>query len=67
MPNLDLMNVIMEIARFEGIPTMLHDDTFDTFDSFLTGEYSKNLHNILKTISWQISGVPSGLHGLFLK
>lgn len=72
MPNLDLLNVIVEIARYEGVPVQLHSTYFNSKpiqqnnQPYLL-EWMNAMRNVLTMMLNQASGVPSGLHGLFLR
>jgi glycosylphosphatidylinositol transamidase len=71
MPNLDFLNVLVEIARYEGVPIQLHSKYFDAIPFQQHGyrfyDLMNSARNLLTMMFNQASGLPSGLHGLFLK
>ncbi|KAK9767689.1 Glycosyl phosphatidyl inositol protein transamidase complex subunit [Basidiobolus ranarum] len=62
LPNLDLINTVVELCRYEGISATLHQPTSD-WD--VNSDYFKSLNTMLTTMKYQSTCHPSGVHGLF--
>ena len=64
LPNLDLIHVVTRISNMEGVPAKLkHQSKVYLRKS----EYLRNLETLIRMMSHQASGYPSGNHGLFYK
>ncbi|ORY05097.1 Gaa1-domain-containing protein [Basidiobolus meristosporus CBS 931.73] len=64
LPNLDLINTVVQICRYEGISVTLHKPA-SKLDIYAPRSYTKSLHTMLTTMKYQASCHPSGVHGLF--
>lgn len=64
LPNLDLIHVVNRIANMEGVPSKFQyqSQLFQHKEEFFL-----NLQSLMRMISTQSSGYPSGNHGLFYK
>ncbi|KAI8391330.1 Gaa1-like protein [Radiomyces spectabilis] len=68
LPNLDLVNTLMVIAKSTArIPVTLHDDTFHHAENQPFGHYLDSLRHMFSTIQYQALGHPSSDAGLYLR
>ncbi|KAF7725040.1 inositol polyphosphate 5-phosphatase [Apophysomyces ossiformis] len=68
LPNLDLINSIVRIARSTSqIPVTLHDTKLDPFGTGPWGSYLESLNNILQATKYQVLGHASSDAGLYLR
>ncbi|KAI9024469.1 Gaa1-like protein [Phycomyces nitens] len=68
LPNLDLINSIVVIARHTAqIPVVLHDTTSNPYKDKPWGVYADSLLHMLRTMKYQTLGQPSSDAGLYLR
>ncbi|RUS22965.1 Gaa1-like protein [Endogone sp. FLAS-F59071] len=70
LPNLDLVNTVVRVARITSqIPVTLHDERMPTMhgQAGLQESYLTSLKSMLYTMRYQALGHPTGDHGLYLR
>ncbi|KAI7871251.1 Gaa1-like protein [Spinellus fusiger] len=68
LPNLDLVNSIVAIARDAAqIPVVLHDAASSPYKNTAWGRYTRSLSHIVHSMKYQVLGQPSSDAGLYLK
>jgi len=63
-PNLDLVHLLVRLANYESVPVKLE---FQNSLYVAPHDFKQSLDTLMRTMSWQISGIPYGNHGLFYK
>ncbi|CAH1269314.1 GPAA1 [Branchiostoma lanceolatum] len=66
LPNLDLVNLVVQLCGRERITVKLHQQR-DTFPSEGWPAFQQNLKTMSLMMLHQATGMPNGLHGLFLR
>ncbi|KAG0175792.1 Glycosyl phosphatidyl inositol protein transamidase complex subunit [Apophysomyces sp. BC1021] len=68
LPNLDMINTIVRIARSTAqIPITLHDSKLDPYGDGPWGSYLESLSHMVQIMKYQVLGHPSSDAGLYLK
>jgi len=64
LPNLDVINLVYRISRYEGVPVKFNHQDFlhQTNADFLA-----NIQTVYRMMVQQASGYPTGNHGMFFK
>ncbi|XP_019629452.1 PREDICTED: glycosylphosphatidylinositol anchor attachment 1 protein-like [Branchiostoma belcheri] len=66
LPNLDLVNLVVQLCNRERIPVKLHKQ-HDPFPPEGWPAFRQNLKTMSLMMLHQATGMPNGLHGLFLR
>ncbi|KAF9917931.1 Glycosyl phosphatidyl inositol protein transamidase complex subunit [Lobosporangium transversale] len=67
LPNLDMINTVVEIARGKApVEITLHDDIMPYTES-MPRNYTNSLNKMFYMMKYQAAGTPTGNHGVYLK